>query len=700
MPRRSSTPLCPSLCCLLVGVGLLFTLPLPAQEQLEIERVLREREERLAAEAAEGLPAEAAEGLPAVQPEDVIFPEEPMTPREELFLAIELKDLAAAREALKRGADSEISSGDPSPIATAALHNDLRMVALLLDAGGDPNAAQDSPLEEAVRNESALMVELLMRSGARVPADAEGQELFRLAQRGGAAKKLTRILLDYDADADQCLAAATVQARIELMEYCLSRGADAGNLPAEMNVLGVALTGGDNEIIDRILAGETADRMLITAFTEAVAAGRMDLVQQALAAGALPAFEQVEAAIENGQPDICLALLDHSAVDDPAVLRGGDVEALIQRAADLGYADVAGALRSKSGLSFWGAKSWLPLALGALLVVGLTGLLLSSLMGRRKPSPAGTRGIEPPARSGTGPMLSGGPRPAPAGDVRPVPASVPAAAPVAGPPVPEPRVAAPGGIETSPAATLPIGAIPMMPSAAQAPAPVAPAPVAPAPVAPAPVAQAPASNVWQLAPEPVVEARATSPDRVTGAAEPRAQPAVEIRMPDVDLSRDSESVFEAARKASSGETVRPDAPDRRQVVLVTPSRVTMLRSCAAPGSLAPEQLATAERLAGTSPNRNVAAIAYTDLDAIGDEITRAIPFFDLLRKLGYLGHAVWIFEGHVSAMAAGCRDADVLIIDDGMSPYLPGNWRSVATRVMRGSDIHVFERKTGSLRRL
>ncbi len=80
--------------------------------------------------------------------------------------------------------------------------------------------------------------------------------------------------------------------------------------------------------------------------------------------------------------------------------------------------------------------------------------------------------------------------------------------------------------------------------------------------------------------------------------------------------------------------------------------------------------------------------------------TAAIPFFGLLRKLGYLGHAVWIFEGHVSAMAAGCQDADVLIVDDGMMPYLPGNWRSVATRAMRGSEVHVFERKTGSLRRL
>ena len=51
-------------------------------------------------------------------------------------------------------------------------------------------------------------------------------------------------------------------------------------------------------------------------------------------------------------------------------------------------------------------------------------------------------------------------------------------------------------------------------------------------------------------------------------------------------------------------------------------------------------------------------------------------------------------------MTAGCRDADVLIVDDGMIRYLPGNWRSVASRVMRGDDVIVFERATGALRRL
>lgn len=126
----------------------------------------------------------------------------------------------------------------------------------------------------------------------------------------------------------------------------------------------------------------------------------------------------------------------------------------------------------------------------------------------------------------------------------------------------------------------------------------------------------------------------------------------------------------------------------------------MLRPCPAPGSLSVDELAAAARIAPAGAAKNVAVIAYNEIDAVRGDISTAIPFFDLLKQVGYLGHAVWIFEGHVSAMAAGCQDADVLIVDDGMMRYLPGNWRSVASGVMRGTAFFVFERKTGALRRL
>ncbi len=592
--------------------------------------------------------------------QEVIPPQEPMNPREELFLAIELKDLAAARRALEQGADLEINDGVPSALATAALYDDLRMVDLLLEFGADPVALEDSPLEEAIRRENARMVELLMRSGARVPPAAAGQQLFRLAQRGDGARRLSEILLDHGADPNLCLAAATVGARIDLMKLCLGRQAEVGELPAELNALSVALASGEPEILELILAQGPGAETLAGALVDAIAAGRMDLVQRAVAAGARPAYEHVEAAIDNGQTEICLFLLEQSPPDDPSLLAGGDAAALIQRASDLGFEEIAEALERKSGVSVWQKAPWLPTLAGVLLAAVLGGLALNWLIRGRRAASAGV-----PA------------------------AGVPAAG------VPPTRLG--GVLDRSPRAPAPTP--PASPQKQSRPAPAAAASSSPVePAAPSPAGD----GGWQLVPEPVAEAlpAGLSEEPLVASVGGDGAPAAEIQMPAVDLSRDAAAVFAAARQASSGETVRPDAPDRRQLVLVTPSRVTMLHSCPAPGSLASRELAAAERIAPASPARNIAVIAYTELDPMSTEVTTAIPFFDLLQKLGYLGHAVWIFEGHVSAMAPGCQDADVLIVDDGMMPYLPGNWRSVATRAMRGNEVHLFERKTGALRKL
>ena len=650
------------------------------------------------------------ESLPDGSDDLVIPPQEPMTPREELFLAIELRDVDAARKALERGADREINAGVPSPLAAAALHDDLRMIVLLLESGGKPAIARDSPLEEAVRNENTQMVELLMRAGARVPREDAGQELFRLAQRGSAAMELSRILLDHGAHANQCLAAATERGRVELMKYCLRRGADIGRLPAALNPLGVALASDDPEIVDQILAGEPPAGMVIGAFTDAIAAGRTDLVRRALTAGAIPAFEHVEAAIENRHPEIGLYLLDQIPEEDGSVVLSGDIDALIQRASDLGYEEMAAGLKRKTGRSVLPVDGWLVPAVGGLLALGTILLVAIGIRSRRSAGRASAPVPAPRRRSvGAGPG-----RAAPAGrsDSEPRqragrPASEAGARSVASK-APTERLPDAARGDSSPASTVPVGAIPMMPSVAPAerkPAPSAPPVARPEPAAAVPVqTSAPAveesagdaSSAWQVAPEPAVDEPAAAADIAAVSGSPA--PSMEVRMPEVDLSRDADKVFDAARAA--GETVRPDAPDRRQIVLVTPARVTMLQSCPAPGSLSDEELLPAQQLAPGEASKNVAVIAYTDLDAMSDRIHRAIPFFDLLRQLGYLGHAVWIFEGHVSAMAAGCRDADLLIVDDGMLPYLPGNWRSVASRVMRGSEVHVFERKTGALRQL
>ena len=61
--------------------------------------------------------------------------------------------------------------------------------------------------------------------------------------------------------------------------------------------------------------------------------------------------------------------------------------------------------------------------------------------------------------------------------------------------------------------------------------------------------------------------------------------------------------------------------------------------------------------------------------------------------LNYIGHAVWIFEGNASAFAAGCLDADVLIVDSAKLPALRPGWQDAAASVMRNANILVHNRE-------
>ena len=117
-----------------------------------------------------------------------------------------------------------------------------------------------------------------------------------------------------------------------------------------------------------------------------------------------------------------------------------------------------------------------------------------------------------------------------------------------------------------------------------------------------------------------------------------------------------------------------------------------------------EMAAGMERLIPSAVKRNIAVIAYIDIAAATAnafnvaEANRAIPFLGLLTGLTYLGHSVWIFEGHPSALAAGCRDADVLLVDSGMLPHLAKGWENTASAAMRNANILLRDRGTGKLR--
>jgi hypothetical protein len=161
------------------------------------------------------------------------------------------------------------------------------------------------------------------------------------------------------------------------------------------------------------------------------------------------------------------------------------------------------------------------------------------------------------------------------------------------------------------------------------------------------------------------------------------------RMPVLDPRLDLESIFTRARQAA-----KKSIDGHRQVIIVSPGRLLLARACPLADDLDPASLAALELLAPPERKRNIAAIAYTEVEALKTYIRTAIPFWDFLAGLGSIGHSVWIFEGHPDAIMAGCREADLLLVDEGMLPYLgeESDWRSAALVTMRRANIRVIPR--------
>ncbi len=175
-----------------------------------------------------------------------------------------------------------------------------------------------------------------------------------------------------------------------------------------------------------------------------------------------------------------------------------------------------------------------------------------------------------------------------------------------------------------------------------------------------------------------------------------------VGMPEVDVPPDAEERFaEAWRMASAdaptppGHTVR----GQRHIVIVTPGRMLMSQPCPRPGSMKAEALGPIEAIAPSTTRLRIAVIAFTQLDRLLKNVADAIPFAGYLWGLGYVGHTVVVFEGHPSALKAGCRDADMLIVDEAMVPHLQRDWASVAWGVMRAPQILIFGRH-GTLKRV
>ncbi len=184
--------------------------------------------------------------------------------------------------------------------------------------------------------------------------------------------------------------------------------------------------------------------------------------------------------------------------------------------------------------------------------------------------------------------------------------------------------------------------------------------------------------------------RTNAPRRAPPGGVPDEAP----RIPEVSIRSDIQEVFARLRQAASAPGVLGG------IAILNPNRtqLVMPRLAAAPSleSMAKDL----NRMIPAEVPRNIAVIAYTLFECRTGaapglaDVSKAIPFLGILVGLSYIGHAVWVFEGHASALAAGCRDADVLIVDSAMRTVLAPGWEGDAASTMRNLNILVYDRAT------
>lgn len=143
---------------------------------------------------------------------------------------------------------------------------------------------------------------------------------------------------------------------------------------------------------------------------------------------------------------------------------------------------------------------------------------------------------------------------------------------------------------------------------------------------------------------------------------------------------------------------------QRQLVILRPDGRPLLLPALAREAAPPDAVDAVESMLPSSTPRNIAAIgdtAWTMAEKPNlQEAGRAIPFFGMLMGFAAIGHAVWIFDGSkLPALAAGCRDADLAIVDGGRLATLPPNWLNLVKPVMRNPQIFIHDRETHQLRK-
>jgi hypothetical protein len=174
-------------------------------------------------------------------------------------------------------------------------------------------------------------------------------------------------------------------------------------------------------------------------------------------------------------------------------------------------------------------------------------------------------------------------------------------------------------------------------------------------------------------------------------------------MPQVDTPAEIEERLKKAwRLASEGPdiaTLTAAPAGQRYIVVVTPGRATFIQPCPRPGTMDANSVQAIQRIAPPRTPSNIAVIALTQFEPAMSSMSKAIPFLGYVMGLSYVGHNVIVFEGHRSALAAGCREADMVIVDEARIPHLQGDWMTVVLSAMRGTQLLIFGRN-GTVKRI
>lgn len=160
------------------------------------------------------------------------------------------------------------------------------------------------------------------------------------------------------------------------------------------------------------------------------------------------------------------------------------------------------------------------------------------------------------------------------------------------------------------------------------------------------------------------------------------------RMPEVEKD------FEEGAIALAKELASDHA--KRQMAILTPGRnVKRSKTLPPPEELPPGNRNILESIAPSARPQFIVAIGMTEVNAFQSNPYRAVPFLNVLEGLVQIGHAVLLFEGHSSALSAVCKDADLLLVDEAMIPFLQADWMTAAESGMKFPCVLKIKRGEG-----